>query len=120
MKDFNRDKHIRIIQELDYKEQYQNVTKASLKSDYNEANTINVDLAAPLYRIMRYDRLCEILRNNRLGMVHPQCWDDPYEVFLMRSYGLTPKGQSVGFEPITQSLQNVLLMFGKTVTESCQ
>lgn len=104
MKDFNRDKHIRIIQELDYKEQHQNVAKASLKSDYIDANTINVDLDAPLYRIMRYDRLCDILRNNRLGMVHPQCWDDPYEVFLMRSYGLTSQGQNVGFEPVTQSL----------------
>ena len=103
MLQFTRDKHIQTIQVLDIKEK-SGVSKASLKNDYIDANTINVDLDAPLYRIMSFDRLCDLLTNKRLGMVHPQRWEDPYEVFLMRSYGVTSYGQSVGFEPITNSL----------------
>lgn len=79
-------------------------TKAALKNDYIDANNLNVDLDAPLYRIMNIDLLWDLLKNKRLGMIHPQRWDDPYEVFLMRSYGITQQGQGVGFEPITNSL----------------
>lgn len=100
---FTRDKHIQIIQLLDIKE-HSGVSKISLKDDYIDANTINVDLDAPLYRIMSIDRLCDLLIHKRLGMVHPQRWDDPYEVFLMRSYGITSQGFGVGFELITNAL----------------
>ena len=103
MNPFTRVNHIRAIQQLDAMEQ-QGIAKATLRNDYIDANTIDVDLDAPLYRIMSIDRLYDLLNNRHLGMVHPQVWDDPYEVFLMRSYGITSQGQGVGFEPITNSL----------------
>lgn len=103
MKPFSREEHVKIIQSLDLRE-HNGESKASLKSDYIEANTIDIDLDTPLYRIMNIDRLCDLINNKRLGMVHPQRWEDPYEVFLMRSNGVTSQGQNVGFEPITKSL----------------
>lgn len=100
---FDKDLHIQAIQELHNKEEYLNIKKSSLKAEYIDANTIDVDLDASLYRIMPLERLLDILDNKRLGMVHPQCWDDPYEVFLMRSYGVSHMG-NVGFEAIINSL----------------
>ncbi len=112
MTPFTRIDHIKAIQLLDMREQ-QGARKISLKDDYIDANNINVDLDAPLYRIIGINRLWDLLTNKHLCMVHPQIWDDPYEVFLMRSYGLTSQGQGVGFEPITNSLYGLCFSLKK-------
>lgn len=103
MTPFTKNDHIRIIQLLDKKEQLR-TSKESLKDEYIDANSINVDLDVPLYRIIPIDRLWGLLKEKKLGMVHPLRWDDPYELFLIRSFGLTSHGQEVGFEPIINSL----------------
>ena len=103
MTPFNKDNHIIAIQKLMEREQRGESINA-LRNHYIDANTINLDLDAPLYRIMQFERLCDVLSKRELSMVHPQRWDDPYEVFLMRSYGTTSEGEKVEFEPIKDSL----------------
>ncbi len=112
MTPFKNNDHIKAIQQLDIKEQ-QGISKLSLKDDYIDANNLNVDLDAPLYRIMGINRLWDLLENKHFCMVHPQVWDDPYEVFLMRSYGVTSQGQGVGFEPITNTLYGLCFSLKK-------
>lgn len=101
---FSKEEHIRTIQYLDHLEYHKGESKASHRDAYIDANAIDIDLDEPLYRIMPINRLFDILDNNRMCMVHPMRWDDPYEVFLTRSYGTTRDGIPVGFEPINNSL----------------
>lgn len=40
---------------------------------------------ARLYRIIEPQRLYELFERNEGVLVHPSCWDDPYENFILRS-----------------------------------
>ncbi|MBO7227032.1 MAG: hypothetical protein J6V33_05570 [Bacteroidales bacterium] len=95
---FDRNKHIEGINR-----NWVSENKVDKKNEYIDLNTINLDLDIPLYRIMSFERLLEILDEKKLFMVHPTCWDDPYEAFLMRSPGIGKFG-IVGFEQILSSI----------------
>ena len=98
---FDRNEHIKCFQSLDFEK-----NKYSLEEYKNKCidnNTINLDLDKPLYRIMSFERLLQILDEKKLFMVHPTCWDDPYEVFLMRKPGLGEFG-NIGFDSILSTL----------------
>ncbi len=40
---------------------------------------------ARVYRIIEPERLYELFERNEGVLVHPSCWDDPYENFILRS-----------------------------------
>lgn len=40
---------------------------------------------APVYRIIKPEHLYELFQESEGVLVHPSCWDDPYENFILRS-----------------------------------
>jgi hypothetical protein len=48
-------------------------------------NLVDADLDKPVYRIVSVHRLLESLRTNRLVLVHPSKWDDPFENMMLSS-----------------------------------
>lgn len=48
---------------------------------------------AHVYRIIEPKRLYELFKRNEGVLVHPSCWDDPYENFILRSKVRDKTGQ---------------------------
>jgi len=57
------------------------------------------DLDKPIYRIFSFQRLEEIFQENKLTLVKPRLWEDPFENFILNSTGYLPDGQEfqIGF-----------------------
>jgi len=70
------------------------------KTQFIDDNTINLDLGDPIYRIFNLDNFRLTLRTQRLCLVRPSEWEDPFENFLLNSQGILPDGTRVGFSPI--------------------
>lgn len=49
--------------------------------------------SAHIYRIIKTKRLFELLETNEGVLVHPSCWDDPYENSILRSKVRDKNGQ---------------------------
>lgn len=50
-------------------------------------------LDAHVYRIIEPKRLYELFESKEGVLVHPSCWDDPYENFILRSKVRDKTGQ---------------------------
>jgi len=46
---------------------------------------LNIKQETPIYKIIRYDYLLEMLNTNSLKLVSPSKWDDPYENIYLKS-----------------------------------
>lgn len=57
-----------------------------------------------IYRIMPIHRLLEIFNLNKLTLVKPEMWDDPFENWLLKSYGRTADGKSVSLSDLRKSI----------------
>ncbi|OYZ01878.1 MAG: hypothetical protein B7Y37_04590 [Sphingobacteriia bacterium 28-36-52] len=57
------------------------------------------ELDRPLYRIFSFQRLEEIFQENKLTLVKPRLWEDPFENFILNSIGYLPDGREfqIGF-----------------------
>lgn len=53
----------------------------------------DADLDRPVYRIFSFERLKEIFSENKLTLVKPKLWDDPFENFILKSTGVFPDGR---------------------------
>jgi hypothetical protein len=63
----------------------------------NYIQLTNSELDAPLYRIMSAKRVANLLLTQRLTLVKPKLWDDPFENALLSSAFSTSQGEHVGF-----------------------
>lgn len=57
-----------------------------------------------IYRVMPIGRLIEVFNLEKLSLVRPKMWDDPFENWLLKSYGLTPEGHRVHLTKIRDAL----------------
>ncbi len=57
-----------------------------------------------IYRIMPIERLIEVFYCEKLSLVRPKMWDDPFENWLLKSYGLTPEGDRVNLTNIRDAI----------------
>jgi hypothetical protein len=51
------------------------------------------DLDKPIYRIFNFERLLEIFKEQKLTLVKPKLWDDPFENFILNSIGVMSDGR---------------------------
>jgi hypothetical protein len=51
------------------------------------------ELDKPIYRVFSFERLEEIFQENKLTLVKPLLWDDPFENFILNSTGILPDGR---------------------------
>lgn len=59
----------------------------------------NEELDKNIYRVFSFDRLKEIFDTNKVTLVKPKLWDDPFENFILNSTGILPDGREfqIGF-----------------------
>lgn len=59
----------------------------------------DTDLDKPIYRIIRFSTLEQIFNEQKLTLVKPKKWDDPFENFILKSTGILPDGREleIGF-----------------------
>lgn len=98
MENFSREKHIRAIQMIDSK-YGMTINNQEQKKAFMNANLIELDFDTPIFRIYSLERFLSVLKEKKLCLVKPKCWDDPFENFLMKSEGELRDGQSVSLEP---------------------
>lgn len=55
------------------------------------------DLDKKIYRIFSFQRLKEIFDEQKLTLVKPKLWDDPFENFILNSTGILPDGRCCSF-----------------------
>lgn len=57
------------------------------------------ELDKNIYRVFSFDRLKEIFETNKITLVKPKLWDDPFENFILNSTGVLPDGREfqIGF-----------------------
>lgn len=70
------------------------------KSEFIDANSINLSLDDTIYRIFSLDKFKKTIKNNKLCLVRPHKWEDPFENFLLNSEGRLDDGTPVGFDNI--------------------
>lgn len=103
MKPFSLEKRHKKIIEIDFLKNNKGKTDPDFFDDYLNINAINLDLNENIYRIFNWDYFINDLKNNKLTLMHPHEWQDPFEFFLLNSRGQLPDGRLVGFEPIRDS-----------------
>lgn len=70
----------------------------------NKKNLIRIDnLDEEVYRIFPLHRIEEIFKSNKLVLVKPAIWDDPFENFLLRCTAVEEDGTEVGLDSIANS-----------------
>jgi len=72
-----------------------------------EKNYLNIPKgkrSRPIYRIMPIHRLLEIFNLGKMTLVKPEMWDDPFENWLLKSYGKTVNGELASFSNLRKSL----------------
>ncbi|MGF1713231.1 hypothetical protein L4C37_22055 [Vibrio kagoshimensis] len=70
-------------------------------------DTLNIPedkLDREIFRIMPIDRLLEIFTDNKLTLVKPKLWDDPFENMLLNGFAKTSEGELVDFVPMRESV----------------
>jgi len=71
-----------------------------LYDQYRELNYVDVLPDTDLYRIFSFRRLLESIKNQRLTLVRPVSWKDPYENFLLNASGRLSDGTPISFAPV--------------------
>lgn len=102
MKNYNNDQRNSKIIQLDHLTN-NGKNHRSFKKDFIDINTINLSLDDTIYRIFKYERFAETLKNQKLTLVRPHKWDDPFENFLLTSVGQLEDGRQISFEPTRNS-----------------
>ncbi len=69
-------------------------------AQYEALNYIDVSPETQLFRIFTFKRLKESIHDNRLTLVRPSCWKDPYENFILNSTGRISDGTNISFAPV--------------------
>jgi len=115
MLEFTREKHIRLIQYLDRIESMYELPKTAHWMEYMDANTLNLDLNTPIYRIFQWDKFMDLMNNNRLCLVKPSLWDDPFENFLLKAKGIRENGETIEFD----NIRNLLYGACWTLKDEC-
>lgn len=77
--------------------------KALLRMKKLEAVCEGVDLFAPIYRTMSWDRFMTMLQTKQLTLRHPTDWDDPWENFLLRSDAYLKDGTPCSLKSIADT-----------------
>lgn len=95
MNPFSLTEHICNSRRLDYQITYQHIPKSQLKGAYIDNNVMDVDLDTPIYRIFTAERFFQMLDSKSLMLVHTNCWDDPFENFLLNARWETAQGIQV-------------------------
>lgn len=100
---FKHEDRLRKIQEIDFsKRRNKKISDIDYKKDYMNINSINLDLSETIYRIYNFEHFIKDLRDNRLTLMNPSVWEDPFENYLLRSTGIY-KEIDVSFEDISNS-----------------
>lgn len=73
---------------------------APFKAEFMDANSFDLSLEDPIYRIFSLDKFMQTLTDKKLCLVRPYKWEDPFENFLLNSEGQLDDGRMVGFENI--------------------
>lgn len=58
----------------------------------------------PIFRIIPFNRLLDILVNSKITLVKPKFWDDPFENFLYKQPILTPNGETISIKKFEDSI----------------
>lgn len=66
---------------------------------HNFINLTDKQKDKPLFRVFTVNRLFEIFEENKLALVRPKKWDDPFENYMMNATGELETGElfSIGF-----------------------
>lgn len=99
MNPFSTSDRVSLIQHLDEQSNY-GQNEGPYFDQFLEANSINVDLDTPIYRIMDFDRIKQILQDRKIAFVRPALWEDPFENFLLNSVGVLPDGEKVSLKEL--------------------
>jgi hypothetical protein len=100
MKPFSsKTRHTRIIQ-IDQTNHGDNKKDIGFKDDFLNINSIDLDLTESIFRIFNFDYFINDFRDNKLTLVRPHKWQDPFENFLLNSVGVMDDGTEVGFENV--------------------
>jgi hypothetical protein len=70
----------------------------------DKLNIKEKDLDREIYRIMTIHRLLEAFEIEKLTLVKPEKWDDPFENLLLRGTAKTAEGDILDFSPIRDSV----------------
>ncbi|MBN9654709.1 DUF2971 domain-containing protein [Halobacillus sp. GSS1] len=73
-----------------------------LKEEYMKLNYLDIDEDTIVYRVFSLERFLQLLHTNKLVLVKPKLWEDPYENFFLNSKGVLPDGIEVTFEPMRE------------------
>ncbi len=103
MKPFSIEERQRKIVEIDRQTGGDKSLDINYKDEYLDINAINLDLNENLFRIFDFDRFINDLQENKLTLVRPKKWQDPFENFLLNSQGKLDDGTMVNFQPIRDS-----------------
>lgn len=103
MKPFSIEERHRKILQIDHQTGGDNTQDINFKDEYLDINAIDLDLTENLFRIFDFDRFISDLRENKLTLVRPKKWQDPFENFLLNSQGQLDDGTFVNFRPIRDS-----------------
>lgn len=103
MNPYNHDTRRKTIIKIDAEKRQKGLTDADYKKEYLEINSVDLDLSENIYRIFNYDYFINDLRDNKLTLVHPHGWNDPYENFFLNADGIREDGMEVSFEGVKNS-----------------
>lgn len=103
MKPYDHEKRRKSINRIDFDKRQKGLTDSDYKNEYLEVNSVELDLKENLYRIFTYEYFKNDLKDNKLTLVHPHLWQDPFENFFLRAKGKTQDGLEVSFEPVRNS-----------------
>ena len=95
-------RHDKII-EIDYLKKQNGNTDVQYKGEYLNINSVNLDLIEDVYRIFNYEYFLNDLKDEKLTLVHPLEWQDPFENFFLNAVGKRDDGTLVGFGPVRNS-----------------
>jgi len=100
MKPFSaKDRHTKIIQ-IDFANHGDSSKDVAYKNDFLNINAVDLDLSEEIFRIFNFDYFLNDLKDNKLTLVRPHKWKDPFENFLLNSVGELEDGTLVDFENI--------------------
>jgi len=76
----------------------------SIVNNAIEKNIFNIDnIDIPIFRIFSYERFEELIKNQKLTLVQPSMWDDPYENFFLRTKVDLGNGEVASIEDLKNS-----------------
>ena len=64
----------------------------------------NLDKDTPIYRVLPFETLLELLNESKLTLVKTKLWEDPYENYLLKCNAFLSDGTPVGIEHLQEQL----------------